>query len=342
MVLCVLENQELFYMAEIRKSISLKGIKQFQLLGPQDSYIKLVEDSFNAKIVIRNDEIRLMGEPEEIESLERLFTELIFLLNRNEKLETSDVQTTIDVIRSGDVSLCEHGDSDDSNVIFYGRKYIIHPKTKGQEAYYQSVLENDIVFVTGPAGTGKTFLAVAFALSLLQQKEISKIILTRPAIEAGENLGFLPGDLMDKVDPYLRPLTDAVFDMLPAEKFQKYVERKIIEIVPLAYMRGRTLNDAVVILDEAQNTSTMQMKMFLTRLGIHSKAIITGDVTQIDLPANVKSGMVQVKSILKDVDGIGFVTLGKRDVVRHKLVKKIIEAYEIYNNEINETIQIKQ
>lgn len=322
-------------MVEIEKKISIKGVKQFQLLGPQDRYVKLIEDSFDAKIVVRNDEIRLAGETHEVECLEKLFYELIFLLNRNGQLEYTDIQTSIDIILAGDTRLCDQKDSADSDAIFYGRKYIIRPKTIGQEEYYQSVLDNDIVFVTGPAGTGKTFLAVAVALALLQQKEISKIILTRPAIEAGENLGFLPGDLMDKVDPYLRPLTDAVFDMLPSDKFQKYMERKVIEIVPLAYMRGRTLNDAFVILDEAQNTSPMQMKMFLTRLGIHSKAIITGDITQIDLAPKMESGMVQVQSILKDIDGIGFVTLEKRDVVRHKLVKKIIEAYEVFQGENN-------
>jgi phosphate starvation-inducible PhoH-like protein len=191
-------------------------------------------------------------------------------------------------------------------------------------------LKNDIVFVVGPAGTGKTYIAVAAALARLQEKEVSRIILTRPAIEAGESLGYLPGDLMEKVDPYLRPLTDALFDMLPADKLQRYVDRKVIEIIPLAYMRGRTLNNAFVILDEAQNTSPMQMKMFLTRLGINSRAIVTGDVTQIDLPSNITSGLVQIQEILKDIDEIGFIYLDGNDVVRHPLVRDIIQAYEVY------------
>ncbi len=312
------------------KKISIKGIDQLQLLGPQDAYIKLIESNFQSRIVVRQDNIQFSGDESDVECLDRLFTEIIFLLNRNGHLELNDVQAALDIVRAGGKGF-SGDDNSHGDAVFYGRKHIIRPKTRGQEKYYEAIVDNDIVFVVGPAGTGKTYLAVAVALSLLQQKEISKIILTRPAIEAGENLGFLPGDLMEKVDPYLRPLTDAVFDMLPSEKFQKYFERKIIEIVPLAYMRGRTLNDAFVILDEAQNTSAMQMKMFLTRLGVHSKAVITGDVTQVDLPGDAESGLVQIQSVLKDIDGIAFVALDKKDVVRHKLVKKIIEAYEIYH-----------
>jgi len=227
----------------------------------------------------------------------------------------------------GEVSV---GFERESRIIFYGKKGLIQPKTKGQEEYYSSVGKNDIVFVVGPAGTGKTYLAVAVALAKLREKEVSRIVLTRPAIEAGESLGFLPGDMMEKVDPYLRPLTDALFDMLPSDQLQRYVERKIIEVVPLAYMRGRTLNDAFIILDEAQNTSPMQMKMFLTRLGVNSKAIVTGDITQVDLSDDVASGLIQIQGILKDIEGIGFVYLGKGDVVRHRLVKEIIRAYEFF------------
>jgi phosphate starvation-inducible PhoH-like protein len=219
----------------------------------------------------------------------------------------------------------------ENEVLFYGKKGLIRPKTKGQEVYIETVSNHEIVFVIGPAGTGKTYLAVAMALACLRKKDVSRIVLTRPAIEAGESLGFLPGDMMDKVDPYLRPLTDALFDMLPSDQLQRYVERKVIEVVPLAYMRGRTLNDAYVILDEAQNTSPGQMKMFLTRLGIHSKAIITGDVTQVDLPSKTESGLVQIQDILVDIEGIGFVHLDETDVVRHRLIKEIIRAYEQFS-----------
>ncbi|HEX9934542.1 MAG TPA: PhoH family protein, partial [bacterium] len=242
-------------------------------------------------------------------------------------LDLQDVQTVIDLVRNG-TGLDVHGSDQDKPVVFFGKKGVIRSKTKGQEEYIQAVRKNDIVFAVGPAGTGKTYLAVAMALTHLREKDVSRIILTRPAIEAGESLGFLPGDLMEKVDPYLRPLTDALFDMLPTDQLQKYLERKIIEIVPLGYMRGRTLNDAFVILDEAQNTSPLQMKMFFTRLGFHSKAIITGDVTQVDLPERTESGLIQIQRVLRYIEGIGFVYLGKQDVVRHKLVKDIIQAYE--------------
>jgi phosphate starvation-inducible PhoH-like protein len=313
-----------------RRKVNIKGIDQLQLLGSHDEYIKLIEEAFMSKIIVRGDELILSGENEDIETLERLFTELLFLLNRNGILERRDVETVIDLVKvgKGDVTV---GFEKESKIIFYGKKGLIRPKTKGQERYYQSVQNNDIVFSVGPAGTGKTYLAVAIALAELREKSISKIVLTRPAIEAGESLGFLPGDLMEKVDPYLRPLTDALFDMLPSDQLQKYVERKIIEIVPLGYMRGRTLNNAFVILDEAQNTSPIQMKMFLTRLGLNSKAIVTGDVTQIDLPDKIVSGLIQIQEILKRIEGIGFIYLNKDDVVRHRLVKEIISAYENFS-----------
>jgi phosphate starvation-inducible PhoH-like protein len=238
------------------------------------------------------------------------------------------------MIKSGGSRVTNHT-GQETPIVFYGKRGLIRPKTQGQESYYWAVQQNDIVFVIGPAGTGKTYLAVAMALTKLREKSVSRLILTRPAIEAGESLGFLPGDMMDKVDPYLRPLTDALFDMLPSDQLQKFVERKVIEIVPLAYMRGRTLN-------EAQNTSPIQMKMFLTRLGINSKAIVTGDVTQIDLPGKTQSGLVQIQNILKAIEGIAFITLDKKDVVRHRLVKEIIQAYEIYHNtSSNDTVDEK-
>jgi len=312
-----------------RRKISLRGVDQLQLLGSHDEHLHLIEEAFDSKIVVRGDEVVVSGEDNNLDTLERLFTELVFLLNRNGRLDRDDVKTVIDVVQAGggEVSV---GLERKPQIIFYGKRGLIRPKTKGQEDYCSAVSQDDIVFVIGPAGTGKTYLAVAIAMARLREKEVSRIILSRPAIEAGESLGFLPGDLMEKVDPYLRPLTDALFDMLPSDQLQRYVERKIIEVVPLAYMRGRTLNDAFVILDEAQNTSSMQMKMFLTRLGVNSKAIITGDVTQVDLSESVVSGLIQIQDILKEVEGIGFVYLGKADVVRHRLVKEIIQAYEFF------------
>jgi phosphate starvation-inducible PhoH-like protein len=218
-------------------------------------------------------------------------------------------------------------------VILYTKNQIIRAKTPGQREYLKQVRNNDIVFAVGPAGTGKTYMAVAFAVASLKNNEITKIVLTRPAVEAGESLGFLPGDLKEKVDPYLRPLYDALDDMLPGEKLRAYLEKRIIEIAPLAYMRGRTLNNAFVILDEAQNASAMQMKMFLTRLGPNSRAIVTGDITQIDLPNRMSSGLVQIQEVLRGIEGIAFVYFDRNDVVRHRLVKDIIDAYDKYHND---------
>ncbi|MBN2102695.1 PhoH family protein [bacterium] len=311
--------------------ISIKGVDLLQLLGWHDSHLRYLEKYFPAKIVIRHDEIRFSGPPSEVDALKHAFTEMLFLLNRNGKLEQKDVETVVDMIRAGDADVSKELDTQPP-IILYTKHSVIRPRTKGQEDYVASVAKNDIVFAIGPAGTGKTYLAVAFALAQLREKNMSRIILTRPAIEAGESLGFLPGDLMEKVDPYLRPLTDALFDMLSADQLQKYVDRKIIEIVPLGYMRGRTLNDAFVILDEAQNASALQMKMFLTRLGNHSKAIVTGDITQVDLPDRVQSGLIQIQNVLQHIEGIGFVYFDKQDVVRHRLVKKIIQAYENFDD----------
>jgi len=319
-----------------KRKIPIKGVNQLQLLGSHDEHLHMIEKAFVSKIVVRGDEVLISGEADEVAKLEKLFTELLFLVNRNDRLDRDDVKTVIELIRVGEVEVSKGLDRE-SKIIFYGKKGLIRPKTKGQEAYVAALSQNDIVFVIGPAGTGKTYIAVAVALQKLREKEVSRIILTRPAIEAGESLGFLPGDMMEKVDPYLRPLTDALFDMLPSDQLQRYVDRKIIEIVPLAYMRGRTLNDAFVILDEAQNTSPVQMKMFLTRLGVNSKAIVTGDVTQIDLENKAMSGLTQIQDVLKKIEGIGFVYLDKGDVVRHRLVKEIIHAYEIFEgNKSNE------
>ncbi|MFC1725578.1 PhoH family protein [candidate division KSB1 bacterium] len=259
---------------------------------------------------------------------------MIFLSNKNKKLDRNDVLAAIHLIKS-DTTISVHGKDELDSVILFTDDGFIKPRTDGQGKYIKSVQENDIVFCIGPAGTGKTYVAVAVAVSYLKSHRVKKIILARPAVEAGESLGFLPGDFKEKVDPYLRPLYDALYDMIPVSRVKKLISELTIEIVPLAYMRGRTLNNAFVILDEAQNTTPVQMKMSLTRLGVNSKAIITGDITQIDLTDKTQSGLVQVQSILKGVDGIDFIYLTEEDVVRHRLVKKIITAYASFNNNEN-------
>ncbi|MGB2959489.1 MAG: PhoH family protein [Bacteroidota bacterium] len=308
------------------------------LLGINDANLQTVERRFDATIVARGDTITIKGEPHEVEQVEKVFKELAFLLERNGTLTTNDVETVIDLVSvNGDPALpnsiatsmsAEELDA----VLLYTNNQIIRAKTPGQREYVRQVRKNDIVVAVGPAGTGKTYMAVAFAVASLKSNEITKIVLTRPAVEAGENLGFLPGDLKEKVDPYLRPLYDALDDMIPAEKLRGYIEKQIIEIAPLAYMRGRTLNNAFVILDEAQNASGMQMKMFLTRLGPNSRAIVTGDITQIDLPNRMNSGLVQIQDVLRGVEGIAFVYFDRNDVVRHRLVKDIIDAYDKFQN----------
>ena len=315
---------------ETNNKISIHGVDKLKLYGINDCNLKEIESHFSVRIVARGSELTLIGEKPEVQVVEKLFAELITILERNDKLTENDVITINEVLKSGRTK--ENNNTDLSSVIVYTKEGHIKPKTSGQKKYYQATQEKDIVFVIGPAGTGKTYLAVAIALSNLRDKKIDKLVLARPAVEAGESLGFLPGDLREKVDPYLKPLYDALFDMVIPSKLKKYMENGTIEIVPLAYMRGRTLNNAFVILDEAQNTFPNQMKMFLTRLGINSRAIITGDITQIDLPDKKQSGLVQIQDILKEIDGIEFVYLSDKDVVRHRLVRQIIKAYEKYNN----------
>ena len=250
---------------------------------------------------------------------------MIAVLNRKRFIDKDDVLTIIRLSQTGKSVLGEAGlDS----VVLFTRSEVIKPRTPGQERYFASTTDHDMVFGLGPAGTGKTYMAVAFAVSALKNREVKKIILPRPAVEAGERLGFLPGDLREKVDPYLAPLYDALFDMMPHDKVRLLMDQKTIEIVPLAYMRGRTLDNAFIILDEAQNTTLMQMKMFLTRMGVNSKIIVTGDPTQIDLPKHEESGLIQAARILKEVDGIAFVEFDEGDIVRHNLVKRIIQAYD--------------
>jgi len=313
----------------LEHKISLRGVDSLQLLGQGDSHLQEIAKHFQTRIVVRGSEIILRGDENEIKSLDRIFTELILMLNRNGELRPADVETVIAVVKRGEAPApTAHQNHNERPVIVYTKHAAIKPKSTGQMEFYQATQKNDIVFAIGPAGTGKTYLAVAIAVAHLRDRQMDRIVLTRPAVEAGESLGFLPGDFREKVDPYLRPLYDALNDMIPAEKLKRYVETQIIEIVPLAYMRGRTLNNAFVILDEAQNTTPAQMKMFLTRLGINSKALITGDITQVDLPATTASGLVQIREILVGIEGINFVYLDDRDVVRHKLVRDIIKAYD--------------
>tara|TARA_B100001750_G_C15484042_1_gene587260 strand:- start:1044 stop:1904 length:861 start_codon:yes stop_codon:yes gene_type:complete len=284
----------------------------------------MVEDAFSSQIIVRGSKIKIIGEESEVLFINDVFHEMGATLNRKGSLTQKDVKTLINVNKSQNGNQSNISES----TILYGKNGAISARSKGQEDYINKVRNNDIVFSVGPAGTGKTYLAVAFAVSALENREIDRIVLCRPAVEAGENLGFLPGDLKEKVDPYLTPLYDALRSMMPSTRLKPLLSNNTIEIIPLAYMRGRTLNNAFMILDEAQNATTTQMKMFLTRLGVNSKTIITGDVTQVDLPKKSESGLIQVIDLLKKIDGIEFCMLSPSDVVRHKLVKDIIKAYD--------------
>jgi phosphate starvation-inducible protein PhoH and related proteins len=319
------------------KIIELGGVDLINFAGINENNIEFIREQFRSSvIVLRGDRLVIRSKPEELKLLDTIFKELIFLQNRQGKITESDVRLIVDLVTGSKFAELENKTGitreELDEVILVTKSDLIKPRTSGQKELHIKSKLNEIVFAIGPAGTGKTYLAVAIALSYLKNKTINKIILSRPAVEAGESLGFLPGDLSEKVNPYLKPLFDALEDMVPLERLRSYFEKNIIEIIPLAYMRGRTLNNAFLILDEAQNSTTMQMKMFLTRLGINSRAIITGDITQIDLPSKQASGLVQIQQILSNVDGISFVYTTKKDVVRHKLVKDIINAYEQYSN----------
>jgi len=296
------------------------------LFGSFDENVKLIEQEFGVKIAVRDSELKISGEPENTLNAYKAINSLLTLINRGEILSSQNVRYCFELVREGDEDKIEQLIGDCICITSKGKP--VKPKTIGQKNYCASISKNTITIAVGPAGTGKTYLAVAMAVTAFRAKQVNRIILTRPAVEAGEKLGFLPGDLQSKVDPYLRPLYDALFDMLGAETYHKYVERGNIEVAPLAYMRGRTLDDSFIILDEAQNTSCEQIKMFLTRLGFNSKMVINGDITQIDLPAGVKSGLKECMRILKNIDDIALCTFNEKDVVRHKLVQDIIKAYE--------------
>ena len=311
----------------LEKIITLENVSLVDFLGVENQNIKTIATAFpDSKIVSRGNEIRIKGSAPQILKINEILNSLLAHYHEYGKVTTENVKDFVD----NEENTIEADKN--SAVLVHGTSgFRIAPKTVNQKKLVAAVEQNDLVFAIGPAGTGKTYISVALAVRALKNKEVKKIIITRPAVEAGENLGVLPGDLKEKIDPYLRPIYDALRDMIPAEKLRYYQENGVVEIAPLAYMRGRTLNDAYVLLDEAQNTTPMQIKMFLTRMGPQSKVIITGDQSQIDLPKKQTSGLIETMKVLKDVNGIGFVTLDDRDVVRHKLVKAIIKAYNKYD-----------
>jgi phosphate starvation-inducible PhoH-like protein len=311
----------------LEKKIKIDENDLVAIFGYNDTFLQMIENRFNATLIVRGSNLMVKGDPEEIKAIETIFKEFEYLLRRNGVLTKDDVSTIIGLVDANREEP-EPSISNTNPIIFHGAREIIRARNAKQTEFFRKVTSNDLVFSIGPAGTGKTFLAVAMALASLRRNEVSRIILSRPAVEAGESLGFLPGDLKEKIDPYLRPLTDSLHYMLSAEKMKNLMEKEVIEISPLAYMRGRTLNNSFIILDEAQNATQTQMKMFLTRMGEHSKAIVTGDITQIDLTKKQNSGLLSARRILKTVEGIGFVYFDNRDVVRHQLVARIIEAYE--------------
>lgn len=298
------------------------------LFGSFDENIRLIENKYSVNVISRGSDLKVAGEAEDVAKAVRAINGLMVLINKGEELNEQNVRYVLSLVEEDNED--KLGSMINSCICITSKGRPVKPKTLGQEKYVEAIKEKTIVFGIGPAGTGKTYLAVAMAVNAFRAKEINRIILTRPAVEAGEKLGFLPGDLQQKVDPYLRPLYDALFDMLGAENFQRYQERGNIEVAPLAYMRGRTLDDSFIILDEAQNTTPEQMKMFLTRLGFNSKMVVTGDVTQIDLPDGKRSGLVEASKILKDVEDVKTIRFSEKDVVRHKLVQDIIKAYEKY------------
>lgn len=301
-----------------------------EMFGRLDKNLDIIEDKLNIKVLLRNNKIKLIGEEEDVVLGEKLISDLSEIIKSQKKLNKHDLLYAIDLVLRGEAGKIKN--LLDEVIMKTSSGKILKPKTLGQKRYIDSMNNNDIVFGIGPAGTGKTYLAMAMAIKAFKNKEVDRIILTRPAVEAGENLGFLPGDLYEKVDPYLRPVYDALFDIMGSENYIKYLEKGLIEVAPLAYMRGRTLDNSYVILDEAQNTTIEQMKMFLTRIGFYSKAIITGDITQIDLPRGQKSGLKNATKVLKDIDGIDMVNLSAADIVRHPLVQEIVGAYEKYEN----------
>ena len=307
----------------VSRSLSLDSREEAVLLfGSRDQYLKLMREGLGVRIVARGDTIQIDGTEEAVGQSERAFSQLRSILRTNGQIASEDVKTVIEVVRAG-----SERNGSQNLTMTEGGKYL-RPRTDGQGRYVQALRENDVTICVGPAGTGKTFLAVGMAVTLLRQGVVKKIVLVRPAVEAGERLGFLPGDLVAKINPYLRPLLDSLNDLLEFEQVKKYMESEVIEIAPLAYMRGRTLNNACIILDEGQNATTAQMKMFLTRMGMSSKIIVTGDITQVDLPPTARSGLVDAMNRLRGIPRLGIIQLDETDIVRHPLVQLIVKAYE--------------
>ncbi len=307
-----------------KRILSIAGIDTLKLLGVNDRNLRIIEDFFDERIVVRGDEIILTGLPKRVNELTRVIDHLIRIAGSGREVTEEDVRA---VVQGG--AGAGKKEETEKTVVYYSasKRKSIAPRSIRQKEYVDAIGDNDILFAIGPAGTGKTYLAIAMALAALKRREIERIFISRPVVEAGENLGFLPGDLQEKIEPYLRPIFDALMEMVGRERVQRMIDSGILEIAPLAYMRGRTLNNAFAILDEAQNSTIMQMKMFLTRLGVNAKAIVTGDITQIDIEDPDRSGLVAVREILQDVEGIKFITFGEEDVVRHRLVKRIIRAF---------------
>lgn len=315
------------------KKLAIEGAEPLLLYGFNDVHLRKIEAAFpNAQITARGHDLILQGERETIDGVETIINELIVILNRNGNLTEKDVDTVLALYATGDGAGSFGADARDV-VLFTPSGGTVKARTPNQARLVEAARTNDLLFAIGPAGTGKTYTAVALAVAALKSRHVKRIVLSRPAVEAGERLGFLPGDFREKVDPYLRPLYDALEDMFESDKLRSLIEKNVVEIVPLAYMRGRTLNSAFVILDEAQNATSLQMKMFLTRLGVNSRAIVTGDVTQTDLPSREVSGLVEAQEILEHVEGIEFIHFDKGDVVRHRLVKDIIEAYSRFKKD---------
>lgn len=317
---------------QVEKTVQFEKIEQaMNLFGSFDENIRIIEDAFDVKVISRDNDIRVSGSENGVEKASAVIKKLLEIASNGDIITKQNVNYLVELANEEQLGMVK--DYLEDYICLTARGKPVKSKTHGQSRYVETISKNVITFGIGPAGTGKTFLAVALAVKSFKSKEVDRIVLTRPAVEAGEKLGFLPGDLQNKVDPYLRPLYDALYELMGPETYLKYLEKGMIEVAPLAYMRGRTLDNSFIILDEAQNTTPEQMKMFLTRIGFGSKAVITGDITQIDLPGDKKSGLKEVMNILKDIKGIEFVYLSEKDVVRHELVQKIIKAYEKYDTQ---------